>query len=424
MGRQTASICGIVFSIILTSSVSGQFMGRLSGRVPQHAQNTAQTMVDPRVAESSGPVEFQLVCGDAAVCSGCDDGVGFTISDAGGGASFSISDTGGGCVEADCGIEPDCGIEAAASSGCGDSGCGGGCGPATQLRLYGEFLYLRSRNAEVAYAVPVDGPIAPTLGNGIQIGPTAVVDADHRAGFRTGMNLVLDDGCYFETRYTHFESSATDQAFRGGPDVLRSLVTHPLGINAASDTARANAAQDIDFDMVDLAYFGSIYSGPRTKANYMLGVRYAELGQQFTASFDTIGNTSVDTDVDFSGVGPRVGLRLDRDLCSMGLFLYGQGDANFMVGSFDARYRQSDVFGGTLVNTGWESGRIVSQLDLEVGFGWALGGFRMSTGYLLSAWFNAVNTSEFIDAVQSNDFGGLGDGISFDGLVVRGEVRF
>ncbi len=65
---------------------------------------------------------------------------------------------------------------------CGDLACGGGCGAsrcAQRVRLYSEYLYLRGRNVEVPYAVPIDGAIAPVLGNGIQIGPTALADMDY-----------------------------------------------------------------------------------------------------------------------------------------------------------------------------------------------------------------------------------------------------
>ena len=51
--------------------------------------------------------------------------------------------------------------------------------------VFGEFLYLRPRNAEVAYAMPVDSLIT-----GTQIGPTAIVDPGYHPGFRVGGNGV------------------------------------------------------------------------------------------------------------------------------------------------------------------------------------------------------------------------------------------
>ena len=109
----------------------------------------------------------------------------------------------------------------------------------------------------------------------------------------------------------------------------------------------------------------------------------------------------------------------------MGLYLYSRGDATFLAGKSRARYSQSDVFSGTLVDTSWDAGRIVTQLDFELGFGWSDGkAIRVSAGYLINSWLNAVRTDEFIQSVQANQFGGLGDGLTFDGLVVQGELRF
>jgi hypothetical protein len=291
--------------------------------------------------------------------------------------------------------------------------------------LYGEYLYLRARNAEVPYAVPIDGAIAPVLGNGIQIGPTAIADMDYDAGFRAGFNVALNDGSLIGARFTNFDSSTADQVFIQPPDVLRSLVTHPLGDNVAVDALRAAAAYDIGFELVDLTYQAHWKCTNRMTLDYVLGVRYGELNQEFRGQFETTGITTVATDVDFHGTGPRIGLDLQRSLGQMGLFLYSRGDATFLAGKSRARYNQSDSFAGTIVDTSWESGRIVTQLDFELGFGWSPADCaRVSAGYLVSSWFNAVGTDEFIQSVQVNQYGGLGDGITFDGLVVHCEWRF
>lgn len=318
--------------------------------------------------------------------------------------------------------------EVAGCGSCGELACVGGCGASScsqRVRLYGEYLYLRPRNAEVPYAVPIDGAIAPVLGNGIQIGPTALVDTDYESGFRAGFSLALNDGAQIGARFTNFESRTSDQAFIQPPDVLRSLVTHPLGNNVAADSLRASARYDIDFELVDVTYQAHWKCTERMTLDYVLGIRYGELGQEFRSQFDTNGTTFVGTNVDFDGAGPRIGLDFQRTVGQMGLFLYSRGDANFLAGKSRARYNQSDAFAGTVVDTGWESGRIVSQLDFELGFGWSDGkAIHFSTGYLISSWFNAVRTDEFIQSVQANQFGGLGDGITFDGLVVHGELRF
>ncbi|MCA9185895.1 MAG: Lpg1974 family pore-forming outer membrane protein [Pirellulaceae bacterium] len=310
---------------------------------------------------------------------------------------------------------------------CGGSGCMV-CQPCCErVRAWGEFLYLRPRNAEVAYAVPIDGPIAPTLGNGIQIGRTSLVDINHNAGFRVGMALSLNDCSRIWAQFTNYESNIDDRATVNSPDVLRSLVTHPLGDNVATDASQALASYDINFELVDLAFTGILKNCNCWLWEYTLGVRYGKLDQLFRSSFiEADGITNVLTDLGFNGTGPRLGMNLTRNVGCHGLYLYTRGDSSFLVGKSVANYSQSDSFRQTVVANSWQSGRILTQLDLEAGFGWSSCSqrFSISAGYLVSAWLNAVKTDEYIQSVQTNQFLSLGDGLTFDGLALRTELRF
>ena len=100
--------------------------------------------------------------------------------------------------------------------------------------------------------------------------------------------------------------------------------------------------------------------------------------------------------------------------------------ANFIPGSFDANYVQTDVFRGTEVDTSWKSSRFIGIYELEMGAGYVSPGgcFRASCGYLISTWDNVVKTDEFIEGVQTNDFVDLDGRIGFDGFVGRVEGRF
>ncbi len=99
--------------------------------------------------------------------------------------------------------------------------------------VWGEYQYLRPRNAEVPYAVPIDGPVAPVIGNGIQNGPTATVNPGYQSAFAVGGSWALSDFSSIRVRYAHFSQLTTDSATIAPPDVLRALVTHPLGTNPA-----------------------------------------------------------------------------------------------------------------------------------------------------------------------------------------------
>jgi len=68
----------------------------------------------------------------------------------------------------------------------------------------------------------------------------------------------------------------------------------------------------------------------------------------------------------------------------------------------------------------------VSQLELELGFGWRNqeGTFGIFSGYYLGSWLNTMTTSTLIDAVQTNDFDNMDDTLGFGGLTARVELRF
>ena len=317
------------------------------------------------------------------------------------------------------------------SPGMGRFANGGGGNPCAdpcyQTQVFGEFIYLRPRNAEVAYGVAIDGPIvAPPVANPIQVGPVGVVDPDYSPGFRVGFTSAFDEWSDVGVIYTHFESSTSNAISTNPPDVIRSLVSHPSSQSAASDFLWGRARYDIDYDLVDVDYHCVFASGKQYSANCLVGVRYCGLAQDFRADFANNGTELVTTDIKFDGGGVRFGLEGERRAACSGFLVYGTAAASFIGGEFRARYFQGESVDRSVVDTSWQAGRIVTILDLELGIGWtsASGCLRFTTGYLFSAWFNTVKTDEFINAVHANDFVGLGDTLTFDGLTARAELRF
>jgi hypothetical protein len=319
--------------------------------------------------------------------------------------------------------------------GCGD-GCGGcdscqPCGSACACRppvwhLFGEYLSLRPRNAEVAYAVPFNGPIGSPPAVPIQIAREAVVDYGYESGFRTGFTRMFGDCASLGVTYTFFESDTSDSITTDVPYVIRSSVSHPSTWSATSDGLDATAEAGIDFDLVDLDFRNALLCGPRYSLNYVIGIRYAHLAQGFRSQFAVNGLETVVTDIFFDGGGVRLGLDGERYLGNSRLMVYGRSAASFVVGQFDATYAQGQAYDASVVDTGWDAGRIVPILDLELGIGWTSrnGRWRITGGYMISAWYNTVKTDEFIRAVRTNDFVGLGDTLTFDGATARIERRF
>jgi hypothetical protein len=210
------------------------------------------------------------------------------------------------------------------------------------------------------------------------------------------------------------------------------LVTHPLGANAATDATDANATASIDYNLVDADFRGLVMGCESCEGkcasvvNYLIGGRWATMEQDFGANFVALGTTSVNTNVDFNGGGIRLGLEGEQHSTSTGLFAYGRGIANLMVGEFDATYTQANTFAGTQVFSDWSAGRVVPVFDVEVGVGWVGPRRRMKyqVGYIVSTWFNAVTTQDFIQAVQTSDYSSQSDTITFDGLTARATFEF
>jgi hypothetical protein len=161
----------------------------------------------------------------------------------------------------------------------------------------------------------------------------------------------------------------------------------------------------------------------------LIGARYAHLEQDFRGDFSILGATTVTTNIEFDGVGPRIGMEGECH-AKYGFFVFGRGFANFLVGEFKANYLQTNVFAGVQANTSIEDSRIVPNFDLELGVGWQSrnGRFRIMGGYYLSCWFNTLTTPSFIQGVQNSNFTTNGDNfrdrLLFDGLMARLEVRF
>lgn len=297
-------------------------------------------------------------------------------------------------------------------------------------RFFGDFLYLRPRNAEVTYAVPFDGPVAP--GDvPIQVGQIGIVDPGYEPAFRVGFDRAISDCASLGATYTQLDSTISDSISVDAPIVIRSMVIHPSTANAETDWLSAEATYDVRFKLVDLDYRRVFLCGDRYSVNYLIGARYGRLEQVFQSTFTETGSETINTNINFDGGGIRVGLEGERHARCSGFLVYGKSTANFVAGEFRARYFQGNSFDPEIVDTSWKAGRIMSILDLELGVGWAsrCDRVRITGGYMVSAWYNVVTTADFIGAVQRNDFTELGNTelggkLTFDGLVVRAEFRY
>ena len=212
---------------------------------------------------------------------------------------------------------------------CGQVGCNGSCGSACGLPaccpprwahrtgMFGEYLYLRARDAEVVYAAIVDGPTTPP-GNptnpGNQVGPMALVDPDYESAFRVGFNRSCSGTSSFRGTFTRFESNTEHGTGIEPGGFVQSLVTHP-GVDNAADNWLVGAARlDIDFALVDLDYRWLYAHCDNYAINLLAGARYARFEETFGSEFRFNGTRWLDTEIDFDGGGIRVGIEAERDV--------------------------------------------------------------------------------------------------------------
>jgi len=328
-----------------------------------------------------------------------------------------LSDDASGYAEADC-------------TGSQCEGCSSCC--ATKLcawpkwQFFAEALYMRARDAEVVYGVPFNGPVTSPPDPPIQVGRTGVVDFDYEPAFRVGYSGAVGDCATVGVTYSYFQAATADDIHTQAPYVIRSMVAHPSTLAAASDGLDAVAQFSMDYDLIDADYRRVFSCSPLHTMNYLVGARYANLNQDFSSQYAVNGLETVTTNINFEGGGIRLGLEGERYARCSGWMIYGNAAASFVAGEFRGQYAQGQAFDASVVDTSWKAGRIVSMLDLEVGVGWTScsGRLRMTAGYFVSGWFNTVKTDEFIQAVKTNNFIDLGDRLTFDGLSVRGELRF
>jgi hypothetical protein len=185
------------------------------------------------------------------------------------------------------------------------------------------------------------------------------------------------------------------------------------------------AGYDIDFQIVDVDYRLILLALPQGELTLVGGACYLHEEQNFRSRFSVSGVERVDTDIVFDGGGIRIGLEGERR-SPIGCLVYGRTSARFAAGDFRCSYVDGTGTDRVIAATSWTAGRVVSLLDLELGIGWtsAQGCVRLTAGYMFNTWLNMINTDEWIQAVQNNDFVDIDGDLTFDGLVARAEIRW
>lgn len=295
----------------------------------------------------------------------------------------------------------------------------------------GEFLYLHTTDADVAYAQQQNG----VGGAGtVPFGRIGSLGPHHEPGFRAAATKAFSNCSSLTVSYSFFESDSVDTlvapTIPGGGGAVGSLVHHP-GAAITASTGPTNAAYDVDFELADVVYRSVLRANDRYAINWSVGGRYGSLTQDFRDigifAQGATGTIETRTNIDFEGGGLLFGLDGERRLGQSGFSVYSKGNLSTLSGRFHSDYRlQNNTTNVELALADWQDDRIISLLEMEAGLSWTgpCRRWRMSAGYLASFWFNTVTTSEFINTVQANSYDNVDDTLKFEGLTARIERRW
>lgn len=318
------------------------------------------------------------------------------------------------------------GNDQAPAAGCASCapGCDTGCQHA-RVGVFGDYLFMRLRNNDISYAQPVNG-LGPQA---LPTGPLAQVSQDYQSGFRAGFWFAPMELLTVRAQYWSWDGNSSNSSTVPDGSIFQALTTHPSTDNTALDSLVASGTVKNEVRIIDIDGLVKVVDcGPWTVQG-VGGIRYARLNQTFQGNYEILGATQVETNSDFRGIGPRVGIESEVRVRG-GLGAYGKGSVSFLLGEFSTEYDQQNVFQGTLATSAFKQDRLVTNVDLELGISWSSCNdrFRISGGYLIQSWSNVVSSNGLIEAVQQNAFttnrNNLRDTIIFDGFVVHAELRF
>jgi hypothetical protein len=303
------------------------------------------------------------------------------------------------------------------------------------LGAFGQYLYLRPRDTEIAFAVPGQGPIvmggmpAPAVPQGQAL----VLDPDYSLGFRAGVFLPLDGCTSLQLAYSDFESDTQNGGRLSAQQINQNinffpLLLHPRTILPNNATnVRAEGELDVDFEMIDLDTRVVLWDTGRLNLTGYGGARWAHLEQDVAVAYTVNGGTIVRINAEYDGLGPHFGLDGYGTVGCWGFGYYARSELSLLYGASRGEFRQfqQNNAANPQAFTNWKADRLSPLYEMELGFQWMdpHKHVRLSIGYLTSVWFNVISAEEVSQGLQGNEFDDLSDTITFDGLTARAEFR-
>jgi hypothetical protein len=215
-------------------------------------------------------------------------------------------------------------------------------------------------------------------------------------------------------------------AIDGGNGFLSPDLVHPNTINTASDRLSANGNYGIEFQFANAGIETVVLDNDVFFMSVLFGGRYATMTQDLRVEYTNLDTISVESEIDFFGFGPQVGLNLEVGL-GCGFWVFSSARSSFLIGEFRSNsIQRNDLSTAIQSIAGFEDDRLVTQLELQLGAGWqgCDGRLRLMVGYYLGSWLNVVSTQSFIEAIRNDKFKDVDDSLTIGGLTARIEARF
>ena len=268
-------------------------------------------------------------------------------------------------------------------------------------------------------------PVEGAAGNTVPRGATLFADPDYQPGFRVGFTSNLTKESSISANYWFYQSQTNDNgSLPGGTGYFSPTTMHPNTTSVATEYLSAESSLDIDFDVIDAHYRSTVYDGDLYYLDLTVGARYTRIDQDFHAGYSVLNSADVNTEVGFDGVGPRLGLELERPFDGR-FHLFVRGAASLLLGHVTGEYTQTRP-GSLDATAALDDSRFVPVTELEIGLGWDSpnGNWRFSGGYYVGTYHNTLSTARFIQGVQADDLYKINDSLTFEGLMARIEVHW
>ena len=322
---------------------------------------------------------------------------------------------------------------AAPAASCAQPACACACACCDPFEhhcgVFADFLYLRAYDVDMAHGIQQNG--VGGLGTA-PAGDVGTVQPKFEPGFRVGCDWACSCNSEVRVTYTWYQSSSSDllEAAPGVGGTAASLLLFPNTVTAASTFDSLLANYDINFQTADIDYIFCLDRSDYSAWNLSAGARYGHLQQNFSQLGIFTGATGSEhtfTTIGFDGVGLRTGIDGEREFGKSRVALYGKSFLSVLFGEFRSQYTQFNVTTSTTeASSHWLDNRVLPILETEVGVKWTSCNdhLKLGAGYYTAYWFNAVDTAQFIQAVQQQNFTGVGHALVFTGLVAHAEFDF